>query len=103
MLNENKPWVKYLFENFLITLTISALILTRIAGKMINGRFELSNLIVLAFAIVGLILLIVSKIASFKNGNYFSFGSVEMSSKDKIIYKISYVLMIVGLMLTFLL
>lgn len=103
MLNGQKPWVKNIFENFLIILSVLGLTLARIVGKILNGQFGINNLIALSFAIIGLILLVVSKMDNLKQGNYFSFGSTSMSAENRTIYKVAYVCMIVGLLLTFIL
>lgn len=103
MLNGQKPWAKNLFENFLLILSVLAITLTRIVGKIINGQFGMSNFIALLFAVVGLVLLIVSKLDNLKKGNCFSFGSREMSVRNRAISRLAYGAMIIGLLLSFLL
>lgn len=50
MLNGNKPWQKIVFENFLMILSLMAIILARVAGKIMNPNFGIHNLLTLVIA-----------------------------------------------------
>lgn len=101
MLGGQKPWVKILAENFLLNLTLLAILLTRIAGKIINKDFSIWNLAAFSVSIIGFVLLVISKKDQINRKEFFKFGSNGMSENDKKIYKISYFLMIIGLLITF--
>lgn len=101
MLGGQKPWVKILAENLLFNLTLLAILLTRIAGKMINKDFSIWSLAAFSVSIIGFILLVISKKDQIKKKEYFKFSSIGMNEHDKKIYKISYFLMIIGLLITF--
>lgn len=55
MLNGNKPWQKIVFENFLMILSLMAIILARVAGRIMNPNFGIHNLLTLVLAIIGFV------------------------------------------------
>ncbi len=101
MLGGQKPWIKILAENFLLYMTLLAILLTRIAGKIIYNTYSIWNLLALLISFIGLIFLILSKKEKIKRKEFFTFGSSNMNEKEKKLYQISYILMIVGILLTF--
>lgn len=101
MLGGQKPWVKALAENPLMILSILALIATRIVGKIFDKRFNVWNLTTLSISFIGFILLVLSKKEQLKRKEFFKFGPSALNEKEKTLYKISYILMVIGLLLTF--
>lgn len=79
MLNGYRPWQKALFENFLMILTLLAIVLTRIAGKIMKPDFGIHNLLTFAMATIGFLFLAYSKREQLKRREFFSFG---MSSQN---------------------
>ena len=101
MLNGNKPWQKILFENFLMILSLMAIVLTRIAGKLMNPNFGIYNLLTLAIATIGFLFLTYSKREQLKKKEFLSFGVSSQDPKDHVFYRLGYFLLIVGLILAF--
>jgi|GEM_PF-1438431 len=101
MLNGYKPWQKALFENFLMILSILAIVLVRIAGKIMNPDFSIYNLLTLAIATVGFLLLLYSKRGQLKRKDFFRFGVSSQKDRDQTFYRLGYFFLLIGLLLTF--
>lgn len=102
MLGGQKPWVKTLAENPLLFLSVLAIVATRIAEKIIEKNYNVWNLVALSISFIGFIFLVLSKKEQLKRNEFLKLGSSNMNEKDKKLYRISYTLMLIGLLLTFL-
>ena len=101
MLNGNKPWQKALFENFLMIFSLLAIVIVRIASKFINPDFSIYNLLSLAFAIAGFLLIFYSKREQLKRREFFKFGVNSQNPKNYKYYRLGYIFLVMGLILTF--
>lgn len=65
--------------------------------RYLNSTIGTEFLIISALSIVGLILIILSKIPNFKKGIYFGFGTKQMDSRHKAMYFFGYLLIVSAL------
>ncbi len=98
----DKNLKKMFFENIFMFLSLFAIVIARVAGKIQYPHFGLLNIMTLIIAFLGFVFLLYSKREQLTKKDFFRCGVSTSHSKDLLIYKTGYCLMATGLLLTFL-
>lgn len=104
MLSNNKPWIKYIFQEPILLLSLLGMFFALLS----KGIFEYGELLkevhlgYLLLAILGFAFLVISKISLLKKGIRFSLGPGKMTLLNKVFYFFGWLLMFVGLLNIFL-
>lgn len=87
MLGGSKPWVKALYDNFLMVITILVILLIRIYEKTLNLQFGIYNFLAFLISSIGFCCLCYSKREQLKRKEFFKFGVGTGSFCDQKFYR----------------